>query len=254
MKRPAAGRMIGSMSRRLWIPLVAAAVLVALGGAGAYAYFFSGLRTSPSALSLPTPSTSPAASATPTASPASGVVWRITSGSLVGYRVKEQFVGQSSSHDAVARTSNVTGQVTITQAAGTYTLTSATVTVQLSGLASVDSVAGYNVTNRDRIVQGALDVSSFPTAVFVAGSVALPAGADSGQAVTVSVPGQLTVHGVTKDVTATVQLRVSGGTAQLAGSIATNMTDFGVNPPSIGFTTVQPSVTIEFSLALTQAQ
>ncbi len=242
------------MSRRLWIPLVALAVLVALGGAGAYAYFFSGLRASPSALSLPTPSTSAVAS-TPSASPASGgVVWQITSGSLVGYRVKEQFVGQSSSHDAVARTGDVTGQVTITQSGGTYTLTSARVTVQLSSLASVDSVAGYNVTNRDRIVQGALDVSSFPTAVFVAQSVALPAGADSGQAVAVSVPGQLNVHGVTKDVTASVQLRVSGGTAQLAGSIATNMTDFGVSPPSIGFTTVQPAVTIEFSLVLTQAQ
>jgi hypothetical protein len=30
------------------------------------------------------------------------------------------------------------------------------------------------------------------------------------------------------------------------------MTDFGVSPPTIGFTTVQPAVTIEFSLNLTQ--
>jgi polyisoprenoid-binding protein YceI len=131
-------------------------------------------------------------------------------------------------------------------------LASAKVTVQLSGLASVDSVAGYNVTNRDRIVQGALDVSSHPTATFVAQSVTLPAGSDSGQAVTVSVPGQLTVHGLTKDVSASIQLRVNNGTAQLAGSISTNMTDFGVNPPTIGFTTVEPAVTIEFSLVLTQ--
>jgi polyisoprenoid-binding protein YceI len=71
--------------------------------------------------------------------------------------------------------------------------------------------------------------------------------------VTVSVPGRLTIKGVTKDVTATVQLRVTGSTAQIAGSIATNMTDFGINPPSIGFTTVQPAVTIEFSLNLTQS-
>ncbi|HEX2646171.1 MAG TPA: YceI family protein [Candidatus Dormibacteraeota bacterium] len=239
------------MSRKLWIPLVAVVAFVALGSAGAFAYFFSGLRTSPSALSLPTPSAS--ASSTATATPTSGgVVWQITSGSVVGYRVKEQFVGQSSSHEAVARTSGAGGQVTITRSAGTYTLASAKVTVQLSGLASVDSVAGYNVTNRDRIVQGALDVSSHPTATFVAQSVTLPAGSDSGQAVTVSVPGQLTVHGLTKDVSASIQLRVNNGTAQLAGSISTNMTDFGVNPPTIGFTTVEPAVTIEFSLVLTQ--
>ena len=95
-----------------------------------------------------------------------------------------------------------------------------------------------------------LDVSGYPTAVFQAQSVTLPAGVESGQTMTVSVPGQLTIRGVTKDVTATVQLRVSGTTAQIAGSISTNMTDFGISPPSIGFTTVQPATTIEFSLNL----
>jgi polyisoprenoid-binding protein YceI len=238
------------MPKRFWIPLVAAAVLVALGGAGAYAYFFSGLRTSPSSLSLASPS---ATTATTTASPASGATWQISSGSLVGYRVKEQFAGQSSTHEAVARTSDVTGSVAIAKSGSSYEMTSATITVQLSSLASVDSVAGYNVTNRDRIVQGSLGVSTYPTAVFKAQSVALPAGADSGQTVTVSVPGQLTVHGVTKDVSATLQLRVTGTTAQIAGSISTNMTDFGVSPPTIGFTTVQPAVTIEFQLNLSES-
>jgi hypothetical protein len=53
-------------------------------------------------------------------------------------------------------------------------------------------------------------------------------------------------------VTAAIQLRVTGNTAQIAGTIATNMTDFGVSPPTIGFTTVQPAVTIELSLNLTE--
>ena len=195
--------------------------------------------------------------ATPTASssvsvPAGTGRWIVASGSLAGYRVTEQFVGQSSTHEAVARTSAVSGVVAIAQSGASYELTSARITVQLSSLASVDSVAGYNVTNRDRIVQQSLSVGSFPTAVFEAGGgVALPAAAASGQAVTVSVPGKLTVRGVTRDVTATLQLRVSGTSAQVAGTIATNMTDFGVRPPSIGFTTVQPAVTIEVSLNLT---
>jgi len=239
------------LSRRILIPLIAFVALVVLGGAGVYAYFFSGLRTSPATLALSSPNPTTSASASTTA--ASGGTWTITSGSLAGYRVKEQFVGQSSAHEAVARTSGVTGTISITKSGDTYTMSTAKITVQLSGLASVDSVAGYNVTNRDRIVQQALDVRSFPTAVFQASSVELPPAAATGQTVTLSVPGQLTVHGVTKDVTATLQLRVNGASAQVAGTIPTNMTDFGVNPPSIGFTTVQPAVTIEVSLNLTQS-
>src|SRR5438445_7371917 len=200
------------MSRRLWIPIVAVAVLALLGSAGAYAYFFSGLRTSPPSLALASPS------ASSTTASANAGTWQIATGSVVGYRVKEQFVGQTSSHEAVARTGDVTGQVTIAQAGSSYQMTSAKVTVQLAGLASVDSVAGYNVTNRDRIVQRSLDVSSFPTAVFEAQGVSLPGGAETGQAVAVSVPGKLTIHGVTKVVTVTLQMRWTEGTAQNAGS------------------------------------
>ena len=240
------------------IPLVAVIGLAVVGGAGAYAYFFSGLRTSPTALALssPSPTASASASASPTASTSasSGVgTWQVATGSLAGYRVKEQFAGQSTSHDAVARTSDVTGQVTISESGGTYTMTSGKITVQLASLASVDSVAGFNVRTRDGIVQRTLDVSSYPSAIFQAGSVVLPAGASSGQQVSVTVPGQLTIHGVTKNVTATLQLRVSGGTAQIAGSIQTNMTAFGISPPQVPITVVQPAVTIEFSLNLTHS-
>jgi polyisoprenoid-binding protein YceI len=239
--------------RKVLIPFVAVVALVVLAGGGAYAYFFSGLRASPSALALSSPTATSTASANASPAAASGGTWTVTSGSLAGYRVKEQFVGQSSTHEAVARTNGVTGTVTITKSGDTYVMSAAKITVDLSGLASVDSVAGYNVTNRDRIVQQALDVRSFPTAVFEASSTELPPAAASGQAVTVSVPGKLTIHGVTKDATATLQLRVSGSSAQVAGSIAITMTDYGVNPPTIGFTTVQPAVTIEVSLNLTQS-
>ncbi len=243
------------MRARILIPLAAAAVVIVAGLAGGYIYFFSGLRTSPSALTLasPAPTTSASAAASPTASSGGAGTWQVASGSLVGYRVKEQFVGQTSTHDAIARTSGVTGSVTITQSGASYEMSGATITVQLSGLASVDSVAGYNVTNRDRIVQQSLDVSQFPTATFTASSVLIPDAAASGQTVTLTVPGQLTIHGVTKPVMATMQLRVNGTTAQLAGSIVTDMTQFGVQAPSIGFTNVQTGVTIEFSLNLSKS-
>jgi polyisoprenoid-binding protein YceI len=239
------------------IPVVAAAAIAVLGGVAAYAFYFSGLRTSPAtlALSSPTPAASASTTAASTASPAAVAsvgTWQIGANSLAGYRVKEQFVGQTSPHEAVARTSKVTGQVTIAQSGSSYQVTAATVTVQLSSLASVDQVAGYNVTNRDRIVSQTLDVGSYPNAVFQTQPVALPAGADSGSTVTVSVPGTLTIHGVRKSVTATVQLRVSGVIAQVAGTISTNMTAFGISPPTVPFTSVQPAITLEFQLNLTK--
>ena len=240
------------MPRKLWIAVVAVGALALLGAVGAYAYFFSGLRTSPSALALASPTASPSSSATTGTTTAPGT-WQIASGSLAGYRVKEQFAGQTSTHEAVARTGEVSGTVTINQSGGTYTMAGAQITVQLSNLASVDSVAGYNVTNRDRLVQRALDVSSYPTAVFVAQNVTLPAGVETGQTVNISVPGQLTIRGVTKQVTATLQLRVSASTAQIAGTIPSNMSDFGITPPSAPFTVVQTGVTIEVALNLSQA-
>lgn len=246
------------MQRKLLISIIAVAVIAVAGTAGAYAYFFSGLRTSPAPLALSSPTASASASASPAASPlttttaAYAGTWQIGTGSLAGYRVKEQFIGQTSSHEAVARTSSVTGQLTIAKSGGSYQLTAGTMTVQLSGLASVDQVAGYNVTNRDRLVMDALGVSQYPTAVFQAQSVSISAGAETGQTITVQVPGQLTVHGVTKTVTASVQLKVSGTAAQVAGSIAINMGDYGVSPPRAPFTTVQTAVTIEFQLTLTK--
>ena len=245
------------VSRRLWVPLAVIVALAVLGGGGAYVYFFSGLRTAPSALTLPSPTqtTSPSTTATttPTATTAGSGSWTVTSGSIAGYRVTEQFAGQSSSHEAVARTDGVSGEVSIDESGGAVQMTSAKITVELTSLASVDSVAGFNVTNRDRIVQQALDTGSFPTAVFQASSVSIPAGVASGQTVTISVPGRLTVHGVTKNVTATLQLRVSGTSAQIAGKIPTNMTDYGISPPTAPFVTVQPGVTIEVSLELVKS-
>jgi len=240
------------MSRRIWIPAAAVVALALVGAGGAYAYFFSGLRSTPSALKLASPSPSASAAATASASATTGGsgTWTIATGSIAGYRVHEQFAGQSASHEAVARTSAVSGSVSISQVGSTYTMTSAKITVQLSSLASVDSVAGFNVTNRDRIVQQALDTGSFPTAVFEARAVTLPASAAAGQTVTISVPGQLTLHGQTKAVTATLQLRVGGAKAQIAGTIKTTMDDFGVSRPTAPFVTVQPGVTIEVALTL----
>ena len=239
--------------RRTGIIVGAVIALLVIGGAaGTYAYFFSGLRSAPKALALasPSPSATPAADATPGA--VSGN-WTVGSGSVVGYRVREQFVGQSSPHEAVARTSDVTGSVAIAKRAAGLTADDLNFSAQVATLKSVDSVAGYNVANRDRIVSGTLQVSRFPTASFQATSVRLPAELASGQQVTVNVPGKLTVHGVTRDATATTTVQLTGEKAQVAGNVKIDMTDFGVQPPQIGFTNVESATTIEFQLVLARS-
>src|SRR5712691_12266875 len=137
------------MKRNLIVAGIAGVALLALVGAGGYIYFFSGLRTSPAALGL----SSPSSSATPTSSSATGLTgtWNIVTGSLVGYRVQELFAGESSKHLAVARTSGVTGSLTVSGGTSDYTVTGMTLTADLTSLHSVDQVAGRNVSQRDGV-------------------------------------------------------------------------------------------------------
>src|SRR5260221_11467946 len=96
--------------------LIAGAVVIAviaLAGGGAYVYSFSGLRSSPGALGL-SASPSAQASSTPSASTTGSLAgsWTASTGSIAGYRVKERFVGETSKHESVARTSSVIGRLT----------------------------------------------------------------------------------------------------------------------------------------------
>jgi polyisoprenoid-binding protein YceI len=72
------------------------------------------------------------------------------------------------------------------------------------------------------------------------------------QTVDLSIPGKLTIHGVTKDVTATAKAQLSGVKLEIAGSVAIDMTDYGVSPPSVPFTTVDSQVTVEFDIFMTK--
>ena len=237
------------MPRRILLLGGLAVLLLALGGGGYYAYYFSGLRSAPKQLSLSTPS--PAASAT-TASALSGN-WTIGTGSLSGYRVNELFAGTSSPHQAVARTSSVSGSATVgDDSGGSYQLSAVTFSAGLAGLASVDQVAGRDVRLRDNVVSRSLEVQRFPNATFTAASGSVPDAVTSSQ-VDLSVPGQLTIHGVTKPVTATGKAQLNGGRVEIAGSLLVDMTDYGVQPPQIGFTTVDSKVTIDFDLFLSKA-
>src|SRR2546428_1524912 len=169
------------MKSRFLIAGAAVIAVIALAGGGAYVYFFSGLRSSPNALGL-SASPSAQASTSPSASTAGSLAgsWTVTTGSLAGYRVKELFVGETSKHEAVARTSTVSGTLTVSGDSSAYQVTGITFTAALSDLHSLDSVAGRNVTQRDSFVSRQMNLQHFPNATFTASSGSVPAADGSG--------------------------------------------------------------------------
>src|SRR3982074_3170991 len=117
--------------------------------------------------------------------------WSVTTGSVAGYRVKELFVGQTSKHEAVARTSTVSGGLTVSGDSTAYLVSDVAITVGLADLQSKDQVAGRDVSQRDSVVSRQLDVQQFPTASFTVVSASVPAGVTTGQ-VSVTASGMLT--------------------------------------------------------------
>jgi polyisoprenoid-binding protein YceI len=237
--------------RPLVIGLAAFGALAVLAGAGAYAYFFTGLRSAPAPLSL----SSLGSDSSPANTSVGGLLghWTVTTGSQAGYRVKEVLVGQPTKHEAVARTNAVTGELTVVRASSGLQVNGLRFVVQLSDLQSMDTVAGHNVTNRDRNVSRTLDVQTYPNAVFEAAALQMPVKLAQGQTITVDVPGTFTVHGVARPARANAQVRMTGGEVQVAGTIDIDMTQFGVTPPKIAFAESDPQVTVDFMLLLSKS-
>jgi polyisoprenoid-binding protein YceI len=237
--------------RPLVIGLAAFVALAVLAGAGAFAYFFTGLRSAPVPLSL----SSLGSNASNANTSVDGLLgrWTVTTGSQVGYRVKEVLVGQPTKHEAVARTSAVTGELTVARASSGLQVNGLRFVVQLADLQSVDTVAGHNVTNRDRNVSRTLDVQTYPNAVFEASKLPVPAKFAQGHTIAVDLPGMFTVHGVQRPARASAQVRMTGDQVQAAGTIDIDMTQFGVTPPKIVFAESDPEVTVDFILFLSRS-
>ena len=225
--------------------LVVAALAVGATGVGV-AYFVVFAGSSPQKLALSSPTPSPSGSAT--ASTVGAGTWTVSSGSVAGYRVREQLASLAAPSDAVGRTSAITGTLTLTQAASGYTVAASGFTVDVSKLTSDQS-------RRDqRIHSQGLESDRYPTATFkLTSPIALSADATSGQKIHVSATGDLTIHGVTKSVTIPIDARLTGSKIELVGSITFPFSQFGMTPPSIGgFVTVQSNATMEFQLLMMQ--
>src|SRR5438067_1033509 len=95
-------------------------------------------------------------------------------------------------------------------------------------------------------VMGSCSASLTATSVSVA-----PTG--TGSKVSLQIAGNLSMHGVTKPVTATAQAQLTGDKLEIAGSVVADMSEFGVSPPHVPFVAVDSQVTIEFDVFLVKS-
>ena len=168
--------------------------------------------------------------------------WKISAGTVVGYRVNEVLFGQNNT--AVGRTSAVTGSLVLQG----NQVRAASFTADLTKVSSDRS-------QRDNQFQGRImDTSSFPTATFnLTKPIALASAPTNGNTFTAQATGNLTMHGTTRSVTFTVTGKLSGATAQVTGSIPVVFADWNIPSPSFGPVSTDDHGTMEFLLNLAHA-
>ncbi|MGD0699364.1 MAG: YceI family protein [Trebonia sp.] len=226
---------------RWLIGTVAVLAILAVTGPFVYIHFFNG--STPAALSLPSASATASGSSTSAASTVAtrgsvGGTWTVGSGSVVGYRVNEDLLGQNTT--AVGRTTSVTGHMMINGS----TLTAATFSVPMATIHSDKS-------QRDAQFDGRImDVAQYPTGTFTLTSpislAPLPAG---GVIRDYTAHGNLTLHGTTRPVTFTLTAERDGAKVDVVGHIRVLFSNWNIQNPSFaGFVTTQNYGELEFLL------
>ncbi len=164
------------------------------------------------------------------------------SGSFAGFRITEELASIGAT-EAVGRTGDVSGTMTID---GT-TVTEASFEIDMTTITT-------NESRRDDKVQSALETRQFPTATFeLTEPIELGESAAEGQAVTLDAVGDLTIHGVTKQVTFPLEAQLVDGTVVVVGSLDVTFADYGVQVPTAPVVlSVEDHGPIELQLLLTR--
>ena len=224
---------VGLSRRRNWLIGAVAVVLAAAVAGGGYGFWYLFLRPAAPA-SVARASLAPVPSGAAAQQPLAGGVdgtWKVdtsigsfadNTSSFVGYRVQEQ-LATIGGNVAVGRTPNVSGTLTIS---GTK-LTTATITADLTTLQSDDS-------RRDgQLRRQGIETGTYPTATFTLTSpvevTSVPA---DGQTVEVTATGNLTLHGVTKEVQIPLTARLTGSVIEVTGSLPIVFPDYGIQKPN----------------------
>jgi polyisoprenoid-binding protein YceI len=160
--------------------------------------------------------------------------------SFVGYRVREKLASLPAPNDAVGRTSDVTGSLTVMS----LETNPVEVTADLTTLTSDEEFRD------ERIRTIGLESDTFPEATFTLSSpISFAEQPAEGDEVATDAAGTLTLHGVTQDVTVPVTARWTSGGIEVAGSVDIVFADYQIEPPRFGPVNVGDDGTIEFGLA-----
>lgn len=163
--------------------------------------------------------------------------------SFAGFRVQEQLAGIGAK-TAVGRTPKVTGTMTID---GT-TIPKATFEVDMTTLTSDDS-------RRDgQIRTQAIETSKFPKATFTLSQpISLGSIPADGQQITVNAVGDLTLHGVTKQVTFPLEAQRTGDVIAVVGQLEIPFSDYSISKPtSVAVLSVDDKGIMEVQLFFTK--
>jgi len=164
--------------------------------------------------------------------------------SFVGYRVNEELASIGFT-TAVGRTRSVTVDVTIADGV----LQSAKVEADMTRLQSDSAMRDRALSNQ------ALETSRFPTATFeLTSPVELPDGLANGEAMTLSITGNLTLHGVTREITVPVEAQFVDNYLVAVGSIDIVFADYDIQPPrAASVVSVEDHGVMELQLTLSRA-
>jgi polyisoprenoid-binding protein YceI len=200
--------------------------------------FFHWEGSAPARLSLP--AANGVGSTSILAGPVSGT-WAIGAGSLAGYRVQEDLLGEH--HTAVGRTSKITGGMVIS---GT-TVTAADFTVDMASVTS--DQAGRNVQFHNYI----LKTGTYPNASFhltqpiQLGTIPAP-----GKVVTETATGAFTLRGVTRVISFSLKAERTSGGIDLNAEIPITYSLWKIPNPTFAVAQLGNTGTIEVLLNMHQ--
>lgn len=235
------------------ILLVAIAVVVIAGiAAGGYGLWYILIGPSaPGAVNAGAPAI-PAVAALPAPATLDGT-WNVDTSmgtvgdgtaSFAGFRVQEQLVGVGG-HTAVGRSTGVTGSMTLTGAQ----VSNVQMTVDMTALHS------DNDQRDSQLKTQAIETNNFPTSTFKLSQPmdlgTLPA---DGKVVSVNATGALTLHGITKSVTISLQAVRQGGIIAVTGTLPIVFSDYSIQKPnSFSVLSVDDHGIMELHLLFTHA-
>jgi polyisoprenoid-binding protein YceI len=179
---------------------------------------------------------------TTAASTLDGKSYKIIEGqSQAFYLAAEKLSRLPTTSTAKGTTTDVKGEFHFS-AGGLDSAKQTTFTVGLKSLKSDEAL-------RDPKAQSALETSKFPNATFVATKLSGMPASFSATDTVMQLTGNLTVHGVTKEVTWELKVKSDGTILSGLGTVKFKYSDFDIKKPDLaGFVTVEDTVTIQIQL------